>query len=52
MLNKAWVQIKDDVDECGIDRQELLSWSIQMLMVQAGQATKQSNPGDVVACIR
>ena len=29
LLKKAWAQIKDDIDESGIDRQELLSWSIQ-----------------------
>ena len=26
LLKKAWAQIKDDIDESGIDRQELLSW--------------------------
>ena len=38
LLKKAWAQIKDDIDESGIDRQELLSWLIQTLMVPAGQA--------------
>ncbi|MCB4407941.1 hypothetical protein [Synechococcus sp. MU1642] len=52
LLKKAWVQIKDDIDESGIDRQELLSWSIQTLMAAAGQGMKQGNPGAVVACIR
>ena len=32
LLKKAWQQIKNDIDESGIDRQELLSWSIQTLM--------------------
>ena len=52
LLWKAWAQIKDDIDESGIDRQELLSWSIQTLMAAAGQGMKQGNPGAVVACIR
>ena len=52
LLKMAWAQIKDDIDESGIDRQELLSWSIQMLMAAAGQAMEQGNPGAVVACIR
>jgi hypothetical protein len=52
LLKKAWVQIKDDIDESGIDRQELLSWSIQTLMAAAGQAKQQKNPGAVVACIK
>ena len=52
LLKKAWAQIKDDIDETGIDRQELLSWSIQTLMAAAGQAMQQKNPGAVVACIR
>ena len=43
---------KNDIDESGIDRQELLSWSIQTLMAAAGQAMQQKNPGAVVACIR
>ena len=52
LLKKAWVQIKDDIDESGIDRQELLSWSIQTLMAAAGQAMQQKNPGAVVSAIR
>ena len=52
LLKKAWGQIKDDIDESGIDRQELLSWSIQTLMAAAGQAMQQKSPGAVVACIR
>ena len=52
LLKKAWQQIKNDIDESGIDRQELLSWSIQTLMASAGQAMQQKNPGAVVACIR
>ena len=52
LLKKAWQQIKNDIDESGIDRQELLSWSIQMLMAAAGQAMKQNNPGAVVGAIR
>ena len=29
LLKRAWTQIKADVDEPGIDRQELWTWSIQ-----------------------
>ncbi len=52
LLKRAWAQIRDDVEETGIDRQELLAWSIQTLMSAAGQAKAQKNPGAVVACIR
>ena len=52
LLKKAWAQIKDDIDESGIDRQQLLSWSIQTLMAAAGQAMRQNNPGAVVSAIR
>ena len=52
LLKRAWGQIKDDVDETGIDRLELLAWSIQTLMAAAGQAKQQKNPGAVVACIK
>ena len=52
LLKRAWAQIKDDINETGIDRRELLSWSIQTLMAAAGQAMQQKNPGAVVACIR
>ena len=45
-------QTKNDIDESGIDRQELLSWSIHTLMAAAGQAMQQKNLGAVVACIR
>ena len=51
-MKRAWSQIKDDVDETGIDRLELLAWSIQTLMSAAGQAKQQKNPGAVVACIK
>ena len=51
LIKRAWQQIKLDIDESGIDRQELLSWSIQMLMTAAGQAMKQNNPGAVVSAI-
>ena len=43
LLKKAWAQIKDDIDETGIDRQELLSWAIQTLITASGQALKQQN---------
>ena len=43
---------QDDVDETGIDRLELLAWSVQTLMAAAGQAKQQKNPGAVVACIK
>ena len=52
LMKRAWTQIKDDVDETGIDRLELLAWSIQTLMAAAGQAKQQKNPGAVVACIK
>ena len=52
LLKRAWSQIKDDVDETGIDRLELLAWSVQTLMAAAGQAKQQKNPGAVVACIK
>ena len=52
LLKRAWTQIKADVDETGIDRQELLAWSIQTLIASAGQAKQQKNPGAVVACIK
>ena len=48
----SWAQIKDDIDESGIDRQELLSWSIHTLMAAAGQAMQQKYTVAVVACIR
>ena len=52
LLKKTWAQIKNDIDESSIDRQELLSWSIQTLMAAAGQAMQQKNPGAVVSAIR
>ena len=52
LVKRAWGQIRDDVDQTGIDRQELLSWAIQTLINASGQAMKQKNSGAVVACIR
>ena len=52
LIKRAWQQIKLDIDESGIGRQELLSWSIQTLMAAAGQAMQQKNSGAVVSAIR
>ena len=52
LIKRAWAQIKDDIEEAGIDRHEMLAWSIQNLMAAAGQAKQQKNPGALVACIR
>ena len=52
LVKRAWQQIKLDIDETGIERQKLLSWSLQTLMAAAGQSMQQKNPGAVVACIR
>ena len=52
LVKRAWAQIKDDIDETGIDRQELLSWSIQTLMAATGKVMKQNNHGAVVSAIR
>ena len=52
LMQSAWSQIKDDVDETGIDRLELLAWTIKTLISAAGQAKQQKNPGAVVACIK
>ena len=51
-LNVPGRKIKADVDETGIDRQELLAWSIQTLMAAAAQAKQQKNPGAVVTYIK
>ena len=51
-MKRAWAQIKADVDKAGIDRQEMLAWSIQTLMATAGQTVKQNNPEAVVSCVR
>ena len=52
LLKKAWAQIKDDIDETNLDRQEMLAWCVQTLLQTAGQAKAQRNPGAVVAAIR
>ena len=52
LIKRAWHQIKLDIDESGVDRQELLSLSIQTLMAAAGQAMQQNYPGAVVSAIR
>ena len=43
LVKRAWAQIKDDINKSGIDRQELLSWSIQTLM---GRGDGRSWAGD------
>lgn len=52
LMKRAWAQIKDDIDETGIDRQEMLAWCVQTLLETAGQAKAQRNPGAVVSAIR
>lgn len=52
LVKRAWVQIKDDVGQIDLDRQEMLAWCVQTLLETAGQAKAQRNPGAVVAAIR
>tara|TARA_Y100000813_G_scaffold192422_1_gene170501 strand:- start:172 stop:390 length:219 start_codon:yes stop_codon:yes gene_type:complete len=52
LLKKAWAQIKNELEESGIDRQELLSRSIQTLMAAAGHAKQQKKTGALVSTIR
>ena len=43
---------QEDIDESGINWQELLFWSIQTLKAATGEAMQQMDPDAVVASIR
>ena len=42
LLKRAWTQIKADVDKTGIDRQELLAWSILTMNGSSYQGSPQA----------
>ena len=52
MLKKASIQIREDVNQSGVDRQEFLTWSIKTMMAAAEKEIKQiPPPGAAVSAI-
>lgn len=52
LLQKAWQQIKDDVNEVGVDRQEMLSWCIHQLQAAAADGIKRGQGSVTVGAVR
>ena len=52
LLKRAWSEVREDVNATGVDRQEMLCWSIHQLMSVAGEGIKQKQPSVTVGACR
>ena len=52
LVNKAWIEIRQDVEEVGVDRREMISLCIGHLQQAAADGLKKGNPGATVAAVR
>ena len=47
----GWAEVREDVHATWVDRQEMLCWTIHLLMAAAGQGVKNKQPSVTVgAC--
>ena len=52
LLRKSWEIIRADVGEVGIERKDLISWSIHHLMEVVARGAKTGNDAVVVGALR
>ena len=52
LLKKAWMQIRNDVYEVAIDRQEMLCWCIHQLQAAAADGIKRGQGSVTVGAVR
>ena len=43
LLRRAWSEVREDVNVIGVDRQEMLCWSIHQLMAADGEGVRPSS---------
>ena len=52
LLKSAWSEVREDVNATGVDRQEMLCWTIHQLMAAAGEGVKNKQPSVTVGACR
>ena len=52
LLKRAWSEVREDVNATGVDRQEMLCWTIHQLMAAAGEGVKNKQPSVTVGACR
>ena len=52
LLRKSWAIIRADVGDVGVDRHDLISWSIHHLMEVVARSSKRGNDAVVVGALR
>ena len=52
LLKRAWSEVREDVNVIGVDRQEMLCWSIHQLMAADGKGVKTKQPSVTVGACR
>ena len=52
LLKRAWAEVREDVNATGVDRQEMLCWTIHQLMAAAGEGVKHKQPSVTVGACR
>jgi hypothetical protein len=51
-LKRAWAEVREDVHATGVDRQEMICWTIHQLMTAAGEGIKCRQPSVTVGAVR
>ena len=49
LLKRAWAEVREDVHSSGVDRQEMVCWTIHQLMTAAGEASNTSSHPSLLA---
>ena len=52
LLKRAWAEVREDVHASGVDRQEMVCWTIHQLMTAAGEGIKHKQPSVTVGACR
>ena len=52
LLRKSWAIIRADIGDVGVDRKDLISWSIHHLMEVVARSSKSGNDAVVVGALR
>ena len=52
LLRKSWAIIRADIGDVGVDRKDLISWSIHHLMEVVARSSRSGNDAVVVGALR
>ena len=52
LLKQAWTEVREDVNATGVDRQEMLCWTIHQSIAAAGEGIQHKQPSVTVGACR